>query len=122
MPILLQCVTVTENKAMPSGRKPNGERALSNAERQARYRASQPTQPVPITIRKHRLTDRRSRPKRWRDAVIELLALQAGYADWFTTLPDSLHDSPTADALEAIVDPDLTALADIEPPRGYGRD
>ncbi len=92
---------------MPSGRKPDAERALSNAERQARYRASQPTHPVPITIRKHRPTDRRSRPKRWRDAVIELLALQAGYADWLTALPDS----PTAHALEAIVDLDLTALA-----------
>ncbi len=42
--------------------------------------------------------------------------------DWLTALPDSLRDSPTANALEAIVDLDLIALADIEPPRGYGRD
>ena len=64
----------------------------------------------------------RSRPQRWRDAVIELLALQAEYAKWLAALPDSLSDSPTAEALEAIVDLDLTELADIEPPRGYGRD
>jgi hypothetical protein len=64
----------------------------------------------------------RSRPQRWRDAVIELLALQAEYAKWLAAIPDSLNDSPTAEALEAIVDLDLTELADIEPPRGYGRD
>jgi len=37
-------------------------------------------------------------------------------------LNHALRDSPTANALEAIVDLDLIALADIEPPRGYGRD
>jgi hypothetical protein len=64
----------------------------------------------------------RSRPQRWRDAVVELLALQAEYAKWLAALPDSLSDGPTAEALAAIVDLDLTELADIEPPRGYGRD
>nr|WP_294566089.1 hypothetical protein [uncultured Rhodopila sp.] len=64
----------------------------------------------------------RSRPQRWRDAVAELLALQAEYAKWLAALPDSLSDSQTAKALEAIVALDLTELADIEPPRGYGRD
>ena len=37
-------------------------------------------------------------------------------------LPDSLRDTATDEALEALADLDLTALADIEPPRGYGRD
>ena len=37
-------------------------------------------------------------------------------------MPDSLRDSPTAQALEALVDLDLDALAAIDPPRGYGRD
>ncbi len=103
---------------MPRGRTPHGEHALSNAERQARHLM----QPAPVTTRIRRPIDRRSRPQRWRDAVIELLALQAEYADWLTVLPDSLRDSPTADALEAIVDLDLSALANTEPPRGYGRD
>ena len=107
---------------MPRGRNPDGEHALSNAERQARYRARRLTQPVPVATRMRRLIDRRSRPQRWRDAVTELLALQAEYSDWLTALPDSLRDSSTANALEAIVDLDLTTLADIEPPRGYGRD
>ena len=107
---------------MPRGRKPDGEHALSNAERQARYRASRLAQTASVIIRTRRPTDRRSRPQRWRDAVIALLNLQAEYADWLAVLPDSLHDSATADALEAIVALDLTALADIELPRGYGRD
>ncbi len=113
---------------MPRGRKPDGEHALSNAERQARYRTRCAIQPPPMTTRMRRVTDPRiksagrSRPQRWRDAVIELLALQAEYTDWLTALPDSLRDSPTAEALEASVDLDLTTLADIAPPRGYGRD
>jgi len=54
--------------------------------------------------------------------VEELLALQAAYADWLTALPNSLREGATATALEAIADLDLTALAECEPPRGYGRD
>jgi hypothetical protein len=118
----LQCVTVTENKAMPRGCKPTGEHALSNAERQARYRARQQMAAATAVTRPRRPTDRRSRPQRWRDGVGTLLTLQAGYADWLSALPDSLQGSATADALEAIVDLDLTPLADVEPPRGYGRD
>ncbi len=107
---------------MPRGYNPHGEHALSNAERQARYRARHLMQPAPVATQMRRPIDRRSRPQRWRDAVTELLALQAEYADWLTALPDSLRDSSTANALEAVVDVDLSALADIEPPRGYGRD
>ncbi len=107
---------------MPRGRKPAGEQALSNAERQARHRANHPPQPVTVIVRTRRPIDRRSRPQRWRDAVNELLALQAGYADWLQALPDGLRGSTTADALEAIVELDLTTLAECDPPRGYGRD
>ncbi len=107
---------------MPRGRKPAGEKTLSNAERQARYRANRVTTPVEVITRPRRPTDRRSRPQRWRDAVKELLDLQATYVDWLATLPDGLRASRTAEALEAIVDLDLTDLAECEPPRGYGRD
>jgi hypothetical protein len=48
--------------------------------------------------------------------------LQAIYAAWFEALPDTLRDTATADALQAIVELDLDALAEIELPRGYGRD
>jgi hypothetical protein len=37
-------------------------------------------------------------------------------------VPGALHDIPTAEALQAIVDLDLEMLTNIEPPRGYGRD
>jgi hypothetical protein len=107
---------------MPRGRKPEGEQALSNAERQARYRARHTASPSPVTTRPRRPADRRSRPQRWRDAVGQLLSLQAAYADWLAALPDSLQSSSTAEALEAIVELDLTDLAGVELPRGYGRD
>jgi hypothetical protein len=109
---------------MPGGCKPTGDHALSNAERQARYRARQQVEAATATAvtRPRRPTDRRSRPQRWRDAVGALLTLQVAYAEWLAALPDSLQGSATADALEAIVDLDLTPLADVEPPRGYRRD
>jgi hypothetical protein len=106
---------------MPKDLPTEGSQALSNAERQARYRARKAEQTGTI-IRYRRSTDRRTRPQRWHAAVAELLALQAEYAAWADALPDGLRDTATADALQAIVDLDLTELADIEPPRGYGRD
>ena len=109
---------------MPRGRHPEGEHTLSNAERQARYRARREAdQPAPV-VRSRRPVDRRSRLQRWHDAVAGLLALQAEYATWCDALPDSLRDSATAEALllQAIVDIDLDELTAIEPPRGYGRD
>jgi hypothetical protein len=115
---------VTKAMAMPTGRKPDGDHAMSNAERQARYRArhSAAALMAPTATCARPPTNRRSRPQRWRTAVAELLALQAEYADWLTALPENLQNSPTAEALEIIVELDLTALADIDPPRGYGRD
>ena len=107
---------------MPRGRKPVGDHALSNAERQARYRRRRLKQHSSVMTRTRRPTDRRSRPQRWADATNVLLVLQAEYVDWLAALPDSLRDSPTAEALKAIADLDLTALAEIMPPRGYGRD
>ena len=107
---------------MPRGRKPEAEQALSNAERQARYRARRQAQQPQTAIRRRPAADRRSRAQRWRDAVAELLALQAEYAAWFDALPESLRDSATAEALQEIVDLDLDPLAEIRPPRGFGRD
>ena len=107
---------------MPRGRQPEGKHALSNAERQARYRVRHPTHPPAPAVSRRRPSDQRTRPQRWRDAVAELLALQAAYAAWCDVLPDALRDTANAAALQAIVDLDLDTLAAIEPPRGYGRD
>jgi hypothetical protein len=62
------------------------------------------------------------RTPRWRDAVDELLALQAEYAQWLDALPEATLDRPTGQALQAIIDLDLNEIADIDPPRGFGRD
>src|SRR3954466_7851557 len=107
---------------MPRGRKPEGETSLSNAERQARYRARRQSPQPSVVIRTRRPMDRRPRPRRWHDAVAALIDLQATYATWLEALPETLRGTATAEALEAIVDLDLDTLAAIEPPRGYGRD
>jgi len=107
---------------MPRGLKPQGEQALSNAERQARYRARHLQQPPKVVIRTRRPVDRRSRPRRWDGATNESLGIQAECVNWPEALPDSLRSTAMAEALEAIADLDLTALIEVKPPRGYGRD
>jgi hypothetical protein len=106
---------------MPRGREPEGQIALTNAERQARYRARQSVLQPPVIIKQPR-PPRRSRTKRWNDALAEMFAVQAECAAWFEALPESLRDSATAAALQDIIDLDLDALAALQPPRGYGRD
>jgi hypothetical protein len=101
-------------------RQPIGDRPMTDAERQARYRAARAAS-VPV-VRMRRPTDHRSRARRWKDAIAELLQLQAQYAAWLEALPDNLRDSATAEALQAICDLDLTELMTIEAPRGFGRD
>ena len=97
---------------------------LRNAESraQARYRAHRETEQPPPKVRYRRPADRRTRSQRWYDTVNGLVAVQAEYVAWHDALPDSLRDSATAEALQAIVDLDLDALIAIVPPRGYGRD
>ena len=101
-------------------RHPNGERAMTDAERQARYRAAR-ANGKPL-IRTRRPIDHRSRARRWRDAVAELVDLQAQYAAWLDALPDNQQDSALAEALRAMSDLDLDELQAIVPPRGFGRD
>ena len=100
----------------------NGGAPLSNAERQARHRARREATKANPIIRYRRPADRRSRTQLWHDAVAELLALQEEYTAWAEALPEVLRETATAEALQAIVDLDLTGLATIQPPRGYGRD
>jgi hypothetical protein len=106
------------------GRRPQGEHALTGAERQAHYRTRQNLSPAPPPAHHHRPARPRSlsRVQRWHAAVSALVALQAEYAAWLQALPEATHDSPTGQALQAIVDLDLDEIAAIEPPRGFGRD
>jgi len=101
------------------GRPPQGQQPLTGAQRQARWRARHAGAPI---TRWRRPADRRPRSQRWRDAVAELLALQAEYAHWLAAMPQATRDGATGEALQAIVDLDLSELADLDPPRGFGRD
>jgi len=93
---------------------------MTNAERQARYRAAR-TAGAPV-IRTRRPADHRGRARRWNDGVAALIELQAEYAAWLESLPENLQDSATAEALRAICELDLTDLQAVTPPRGFGRD
>src|SRR6202043_105037 len=108
--------------AMPRGRKPTGERTLTGAERQARYRQRRVGNRAVPPPRPSRPIRRSSRAQQWHAAVATLVALQAEYAAWLDALPEALRDGATGEALQTIVDLDLDDLVSIEPRRGYGRD
>ena len=94
--------------------------AMSNAERQRRYRERRAAgKPARTYVR---AKDRRSRPQRWRDAVAELVALQAEYRAWLDSLPEAQADGATAGLLEAITALDLSGLESVRLPKGFGRD
>ena len=101
-------------------RKPIGETAMTDAERQARYRAAR-AEGAPV-IHTRRPLDHRGRARRWNDNVTGLVEAQVEYAAWLDSLPDSLQDSATGEALRAICELDLSELQAIIPPRGFGRD
>jgi hypothetical protein len=107
-------------EAMKRGPKPIGEQPMTHAERQARYRAAH-ADGAPPKIKYRKPADRRSRPQRWRDAVAELVELQADCQTWLDAMPENLADGATAEALRAICELDLSVL-EIDPPRGFGRD
>ena len=93
--------------------------ALTNAERQKRFRDRRKAAAKPIRPASR---DRRTRHKRWTDAVETLVRLQEEYQDWYDALPETLHDTGTGERLEIICELDLSELQDVTPPRGFGRD
>jgi hypothetical protein len=114
---------VTECKGTKRiGRKPQGEAALTGAERQARYRLrlGLAADHAPGQMAK----PARARPlsRRWHETVAGLVSLQAEYARWLDALPEATRDTATGDALQAMVDLDLEDIIAIQPPRGFGRD
>jgi hypothetical protein len=107
------------------GRKPEGDQALTGAERQARYRArlASTTPPPPSPSRAPPARTRAMpRPQQWDAALATFVRLQAEYGAWLDAMPEATRDSPTGQALQAIVDLDLDELLAIRPPRGFGRD
>ena len=107
---------------MPRGREPEGETALSNAERQARYRARRLAAEPSLTAVRQPRPPRHSRRKRWDNALAVMMTVQAECAAWLEALPESLRDSATAEALQEMIDLDLDSIAAVRPPLGYGRD
>ena len=105
---------------MKRGPKPSGNKAMTAAERQARFRATHANRAPRIRYR--RPADRRSRAQKWHAAVAELIALRDDYRTWLNALPQNLEANATAEALRAICDLDLSDLESVEPPRGFGRD
>jgi hypothetical protein len=97
---------------------PLGERAMTAAERQARYRAARATG-APV-IRTRRPTEHRSRAQRWHDAVATLTALQGRVRHLAGELASQPAGGRHRQALQAICD--LGALQALEPPQGFGRD
>ena len=106
------------------GRRPDGEKALTGAERQARYRLRPDltSQPAPVRAMPRRLPRGPNLSRRWNDTVAALVALQAEYARWLEALPEATRETATGEALRAMADLDLEEIVAIQPPRGFGRD
>jgi hypothetical protein len=77
-----------------------GDRPMTDAERQARYRAARAAGTP--AIRTCRPTDRPSRARRWHNTIAALVDLQGEYVAWLEALPANLQDSAIAEALQAI--------------------
>src|ERR1039457_1303207 len=93
-------------------RKPIGETAMTDAERQASYRAARMAGGPGIHTR--RPADHRGRARRWTDHVAGLVEAQVEFVAWLESLPESLQDSATAEALRAICESDLSELQAID--------
>ena len=113
------------------GPKPQGDHALTSAERMRRLRekrkteaADNPPDKPPVVIRYRRPKDRRSRADQWSDAINTLTDCLDRYQEWRDNLPASLADSALAERLDAMLElrelVDQLSLADL--PRGFGRD
>lgn len=97
----------------------------SSAERQRAYRerlAGRRVGALPPVARRQRPPSRPARLAAIQEAVLKLFE---EYEDWLASLPESLQESEqgqrvseTVDQLAAVID----LLADIELPRGFGRD
>ncbi len=109
------------------GPRPQGDRALTSAERMRRLREkreAEPTNKPPVVIRYRRPKDRRSRPDQWTDAINTLTDCLDRYQEWRDNLPASLAGSALCERLDAVLERrdlvDQLSVADL--PRGFGRD
>ena len=139
-------------------RKPAGDKAQTNADRQRAYRerrrlaglrqtwvpdpdraVSAPDNGDDDEDAEDKPARRRSRPRRWADAVdavraaaADLMELREEYECWRDNLPDNQQDGSTAEkldttiaaveAFEETLEAALDELENVELPRGFGRD
>jgi 5'-deoxynucleotidase YfbR-like HD superfamily hydrolase len=96
--------------------------AMTGAERMSRLRERERSGERPVRYRQPK--DRRSRIRRWNDAVDMLLDCLDGWQAWRETMPVGLADSELAERLEAVLElRDLVEqLVAAELPSGFGRD
>ena len=99
----------------------------SRAEQQQAYRqrlqARLQGQPVPAKIAKRPRAP--SRPARLTALLEAVEELQAEYEQWLDNLPPGINESPLAERLQETIE-QLTSvaeiLAEVNPPKGFGRD
>ena len=103
---------------MPEDLPTEASQVLTNAERQARHRARREEQAGPPSAIAGLPTAAPDRSAGTPPSP-NCSPCRADYAAWADGLRDGLRDTATAEALQAIVE---LNLSDIEPPRGYGRD
>ena len=98
---------------------------MTGAERQARYRArlaSETDTDDQATPSPRGKTAKLTRPQRWAAAFGEVKTLIAEYVAWYDAMPEAMRDTPTGEALLAIIELDLEEIAAIQLPKGFGRD
>ena len=98
--------------------------ALSNAERQKRYRERRRTRQPRVRYR--RPGDRRSRPGQFLDAIATVMRIHEEYHAWRQGIVDSFQDAATTERLDDVLthldEVDWEALLGLDLPKGYGRD
>ena len=98
--------------------------ALSNSERQKRYRERRGTKQPRLRYR--RPGDRRSRPEQFLDAIATVMRIHEEYHVWRQGIVDSLQDAATTERLDDVLahldEVDWETLLGLGLPKGYGRD
>lgn len=97
----------------------------TNADRQASYRLRVASQTARLPPAPNTTPRPASRPKRLAQVQKTVQELQHEYEVWLESLPESLQDTDQATRLAETIDQleeVVSLLADIQPPRGFGRD
>ena len=101
------------------------------AERTRAYRlrlqaaAHEPSAPVPAQTQPPKRQQAVSRAKRVAALLADVQRLQEEYEHWLAALPESLQDSDLATRLSETIEQFsglVDLIAEIQPPKGFGRD